>query len=133
MPATVVILDESAPVRDIIGAMLRHGGFAVTATDSLVEARRYVAESVSPVVLLLSSTLAAQIGNGVNALVNQHPGSAVALLCTRPVTCPMLPGLPCPELGCIHKPDDMIAARIIGRVRQILQHGESRPPAVVGR
>ncbi len=131
MLAKIIILDESVPVRTVAGAMLRHGGFEVCVTDSLDEARRLIAESECPVLLLLSSTLACRIGGGVNALVNGCPHAAVTLMCTQPASCPLIPG-PCPDLGCIRKPDDMVAARLVGRVRQILERNDPLPVNIDG-
>jgi CheY-like chemotaxis protein len=120
MSPKVVVLDESEPARDIVCAILRHGGFQATAAESADRAIQLVAESAPErVFLLLSATLAASLGDDLKRLVSGNPRPAVTLMCTDSSTCPLHPGLPCPDLGCIRKPLDVTTQRLVGRLTEL--------------
>ncbi len=119
----IVVLDESATASEVLCAILRRGGFEVASAATADSAQDCIARfAPDPVLLLLSSTLAAAFGDEMKDLLSHRPRPVITLTCTSPATCPLHPGLPCPDLGCLRKPDDMIAGRLISRVREIVAH-----------
>ncbi len=120
MSVNVLVLDESEPARDTVCAILRRGGFNAAAAHSADDAMRLMAERAPErVVLLLSATLAASMGTDLKCLVSGNPRPAVILMCTNSSSCPLHPGLPCPDLGCIRKPLDVTTKGLISRVTEL--------------
>ncbi len=121
IPTKAVVLEESATVRGIVLAILKHGGFDVQAAATPEEGLAFMRNDAgAPVLLLLSATLAQEAPDSFNLLLAREPRPCVVLLCGQLPECPVNPGLPCLDFGCIRKPEDITPSRLIRRIEEIL-------------
>jgi DNA-binding response OmpR family regulator len=105
----------------MIARLLGHAGFRVSAATTAAEVRSVMSDSAPERVLLLaSSTMAAGLGSSFDALLRHDPRPLVALTCTLPEECPLHPGLGCPNMDCLRKPQDFGHPSLVARLNRIL-------------
>lgn len=105
----------------LLAGLLTHAGFEAGAATTAAEARSLMNESPPErVLLLVSSTWAASFGPSLNELLGHSPRPLLGLTCAQPATCPLFPGLPCPNLECLKKPRDFLYPDIVSRVNRLL-------------
>ena len=121
--AEVLVVDESATVRDVAARILNAAGFRALAVPNLPEAAALVRRALPcRTALLVSSTLARSNYSLLAELRQCSPPAAVLISCKGGVTCPLNPQLPCFDLGCLKKPRDFTAGRLAAAVRMALEN-----------
>ncbi len=126
MPLTALVVDDSPTSRDILGTILRHGGFDVIEAESVAEAQGAMARQ-TPDVVLLDIYLPGVDGFELLRRVRADPSTrglpviAVTAGATPEIMSKAL------ELGCdevIFKPEG--PAEILQRVREVLARVTNR-------
>jgi hypothetical protein len=121
MSVPIVILEDSSEVAVAVAALLGRGGFETRKAATKEEALRAMGEAAPRrAVLLVSSTIAAALGPSFDELLAHDPRPVVALTCTRPGDCPLHPGMPCANMGCLNKPEDLVGPNLVARLREII-------------
>ena len=132
MSTPIVVLEESAELATLFAGLLNHGGFKASAATGVAEVRRVMAEAAPhPVLLLVSSAVAAHLGLSFGELLKRDPRPLVALTCAWPGTCPLYPSQYCANMGCLKKPEDFVFPSLVFRVNRILER--STPPGDAAR
>jgi len=117
----IVILEESMQLAAMFAELLKHAGFRACGATSAPETRSAMRESAPERVLLLaSSSLAARLGPSFRELRQHDPAPLLKLTCTQPEECPLHPGSPCPDMGCLKKPHDFTYPGVVARLNGIL-------------
>ena len=117
----IVVLEESAELATTLAGLLNHGGFSASAMTAAVDVMRTMTEAApQPVLLLVSSAVAAHLGPAFDELLEQNPRPLVALTCTRPGACPLYASQLCANMRCLKKPEDFIFPGLAFRLNGIL-------------
>ena len=128
---TIVVLDEDSGVRAIAANIIRHGGIEVYAVGTSEEALALMRVAAPRrVLLLLSSSLAEYLDGAVTMLTQHDPPPCVLFVCVDPHGCayhrgPTFKELSCQEHGCLQKPGDFVAGRLLSRVHEIIESNDS--------
>jgi len=93
------------------------------AAATVAEGIELLSGATEPSLVLLSATLVQPTVPDFEALLALRPRPVITLMCTYPVTCPLNPGVACPQIGCIRKPDDVVPQKLLPWVQGILARG----------